>query len=439
MSALAPRRFLTLLTLAAVTALILQGGAAHAVAEPVAVPPTAVEESPKDGEFNSDAGEFDDPAPEPTDPNPAEGNDTGSDADVTPELREPALPPAEPGEGDGHDGVPAQPEASVPHGTAVTSGYRSAGDEAVIFAEVNRARLSYCQPILYRNGAIDQVARNWSSTQLATGEYHHNPNYLTQIPAYWVAGGENIYRGPATGMSAFHGWMASPGHRENILNEAYSDIGIGFVRAADGSTHTTQVFAGYTKHQGGVFLDVRPWSSFFREINWMGTSKLSTGNRLPGCGSKATYNPKSQVSREAMAAFLYRLANAKFTPPKVSPFSDVQPGHKFYREITWMHAQGLSTGNRVPGGKPRFAPGESVSREAMAAFLYRFQNAKYTAPSTSPFADVQRGDKFYREIAWMRASKVSTGNAQPTGKPKYLPKDRVSREAMAAFIYRVRH
>lgn len=168
----------------------------------------------------------------------------------------------------------------------------------------------------------------------------------------------------------------------------------------------------------------------------MGTSGLSTGFRTND-GRGAIYQPSISISREAMAAFLYRLKKAKFTPPATSPFADVNPADSFYREITWMHAMGYSTGTRQPSGKPLYSPKSPVSRSAMAAFLYRFQGAKYTAPAASPFADMKPGDKFYREITWMYAVKYSTGNKQPWGKPKYLPWDNVSRGAMAAFIYRM--
>jgi hypothetical protein len=119
----------------------------------------------------------------------------------------------------------------------------------------------------------------------------------------------------------------------------------------------------------------------------------------------------------------------------------MKPGDKFYKEIVWMYNSGLSTGiSQGAGKKPIYAPKDRVSREAMAAFIYRYKAAKYTGPATSPFADMKRGDKFYNEIAWMRAEGLSTGISQGAGKkPIYAPKDRVSREAMAAFIYRLQN
>ena len=70
-----------------------------------------------------------------------------------------------------------------------------------------------------------------------------------------------------------------------------------------------------------------------------------------------------------MAAFLHRYAGVTdYTAPATSPFSDVPTGHPFYTEIAWLAEQGITTG--FPDGT--FRPGQSITREAMAAFLYRF-------------------------------------------------------------------
>jgi len=183
------------------------------------------------------------------------------------------------------------------------------------------------------------------------------------------------------------------------------------------------------------FTDVSKSQKFSKEITWMYTEGLSTGVKTP---AGREYQPKTGVSREAMAAFLYRMEGAKYTGPKVSPFADVKPGDKFYNEITWMYQEGLSTGVKQKSGKPNYEPKATVTREAMAAFIYRLEDAKYTAPGASFFSDVSRGDKFYREISWMYADGLSTGVKQPSGKPAYQPKVKVTREAMAAFLYRLK-
>ncbi|MFE7515579.1 CAP domain-containing protein [Streptomyces sp. NPDC057540] len=50
----------------------------------------------------------------------------------------------------------------------------------------------------------------------------------------WSTWGENIHRGPKTPERAMADWMDSPGHRANILNCSFKDIGVGVTLAANG-------------------------------------------------------------------------------------------------------------------------------------------------------------------------------------------------------------
>src|SRR5690606_9997200 len=111
-----------------------------------------------------------------------------------------------------------------------------------------------------------------------------------------------------------------------------------------------------------------------------------------------TFKPAAPVSRQAMAAFLFRMfGDEGFTAPVSSPFTDVATTHPFYREIAWMEAEGLSTGY----SDGTYRPSVAVSRQAMAAFIYRaLEEPAFTPPGTSPFADVGTSHPFYSQIAW---------------------------------------
>ncbi|HAI68592.1 MAG TPA: hypothetical protein DCM38_04040 [Gammaproteobacteria bacterium] len=56
--------------------------------------------------------------------------------------------------------------------------------------------------------------------------------------------GENIYAGLSTPTAVIEGWMNSQGHRENILNPNYTEIGFGYAysRASDYGHYWVQVF-----------------------------------------------------------------------------------------------------------------------------------------------------------------------------------------------------
>lgn len=185
-----------------------------------------------------------------------------------------------------------------------------------------------------------------------------------------------------------------------------------------------------------TFTDVKKGDKFAKEITWMASEGISTG--VKQADGTYQYQPKNNVTREAMAAFLFRqYGNANYKAPTTSYFSDIKPGDKFYKEISWMYANKVSTGVKQPTGKPAYQAKSGITREAMAAFMYRLdKNTKPATPKSSPFSDVSTGDKFYKEIAWMSTSGLSTGIKQPSGKPAYASKSNVTREAMAAFLYR---
>jgi hypothetical protein len=183
---------------------------------------------------------------------------------------------------------------------------------------------------------------------------------------------------------------------------------------------------------GATFMDVSTSHPFWEDVEWLFARGITTGYE-PG----PQFRPVAPVSRQAMAAFLYRMAGSpSFDDPASSTFADVGPTHPFFTEVEWMADTGISTG--TPGSsKPRFKPSDPVSRQAMAAFLYRLAGEPtFTAPSSSTFGDVGTGHPFFAEVEWMAAEEISTGTpASP--KPLYKPTTAVSRGAMAAFLHRL--
>ncbi|WP_333482069.1 polysaccharide deacetylase family protein [Arthrobacter sp. B2a2-09] len=184
------------------------------------------------------------------------------------------------------------------------------------------------------------------------------------------------------------------------------------------------------------FSDVPSNYTYFTEINWLATQGISTGWD-EGNGIK-TYRPLQPVNRDAMAAFMYRLAGSPaFTPPAVSPFSDLTPQTPFYKEITWLSTQGISTGWDEGNGIKTYRPLQPVNRDAMAAFMYRLAGSPaFAAPAASPFADVTPQASFYKEITWLASTGISTGWTETNKTVTFRPVTAVARDAMAAFMYR---
>ena len=182
------------------------------------------------------------------------------------------------------------------------------------------------------------------------------------------------------------------------------------------------------------FQDVPSSSTFSTAITWAGSTGISTGT--PVAMERPLYKPLDSVSRQAMAAFLFRQQHATFSPPADPTFADVPASSPFYAPIEWMFAQGISTGTPQQSGKPLYKPTDAVSRQAMAVFLSRTAHAMFSPPVTPDFADVPTSSPLYGPIEWMFQTGISTGTPQPSGNPLYKPLDPVSRQAMALFLYR---
>ena len=170
-----------------------------------------------------------------------------------------------------------------------------------------------------------------------------------------------------------------------------------------------------------------------------------TRNGTPiAMATNPTYTATQQDLSQNLAVIVtgskpgYEPASSTSPPVKVRPFVDVETNHPFATEITWLAANNISTGWAEQDGTATYRPNLAVSRDAMAAFMYRLKKSPdYSAPSVPPFADVPVDADFYKEISWLAAEEVSTGWTEPDGTRTYRPYLAVTRNAMAAFMYRL--
>ncbi|WP_448610221.1 S8 family serine peptidase [Geodermatophilus sp. URMC 60] len=179
----------------------------------------------------------------------------------------------------------------------------------------------------------------------------------------------------------------------------------------------------------GSLTDVTEGRPFAADIAWLVEMRIATGY------ADGTFRPGVPVSRQAMAAFLYRYAGSPaFTPPVTPTFADVPAAAPFHLEVEWLAAEGIATGTLRPDGTRSFGGSDPVSRQAMAAFLHRFSGAdRATRCTGGPFADVPAGHRFCTEIAWLATTGVTTGYADGG----FHPAAPVTRQAMAAFLHRL--
>ncbi|WIB10943.1 S-layer homology domain-containing protein [Arthrobacter sp. zg-Y820] len=216
-----------------------------------------------------------------------------------------------------------------------------------------------------------------------------------------------------------------PDYQNSPQDIALSPDGRRMYVANTSHNNNTIIALAVPEERNAAFRDIPSGTQFERDIRWTGNAGVATGYE------DGTYRPLEPVRRDAMAAFLYRFhGSPDFVPPSTSPFVDLRTTDKFYKEITWLASMGISAG--WPDGTYR--PLQPVNRDAMAAFMFRTVNtANFSEPADSPYKDVKNTDQFYREMAFMSAAGVTTGWPDGT----FRPLEPVSRDAMAALLYRL--
>ena len=107
-------------------------------------------------------------------------------------------------------------------------------------ADTNHARVRHDRHGLSERRRLNQVAQHWARWMATHRTVRHNP-YITGQCGNWQSLGENVGRGPSES-AIQRAFMQSPDHRANILDRAFTQIGIGIARGRDGRLYVDEVF-----------------------------------------------------------------------------------------------------------------------------------------------------------------------------------------------------
>ncbi len=124
--------------------------------------------------------------------------------------------------------------------------------EQKVIELVNQQRAYNGLPALKANWEVSRVAR-YKSQDMIDKHYfaHQSPtfgspfNMMENFGIRFSAAGENIAYGQRTPEEVMKSWMNSPGHRSNILNATYNQIGVGVAKSSNGTFYWTQMFIKY--------------------------------------------------------------------------------------------------------------------------------------------------------------------------------------------------
>lgn len=120
---------------------------------------------------------------------------------------------------------------------------------------------------------------------------------------------------------------------------------------------------------------------------------------------------------------------AKWTEAPVSglPFRDVKTADWFYNDVKYVYEKGMMAGTAADV----FAPNATTTRAMIVTILYRLEGSP-AVTGTSAFVDVPAGQWYTDAVNWAAANQIVKGTSATT----FAPNDSITREQMAAILYR---
>ena len=116
---------------------------------------------------------------------------------------------------------------------------------------VNAERTKRGISALTLDSNLSNVATKKSQDMVNKNYFDHtSPTYgspfdmMKQFGISYRTAGENIAKGQKTPQEVVTAWMNSEGHRKNILNPNFTNLGVGIAKDSKGTTYWTQMFIG---------------------------------------------------------------------------------------------------------------------------------------------------------------------------------------------------
>ncbi len=190
------------------------------------------------------------------------------------------------------------------------------------------------------------------------------------------------------------------------------NVGVSYVKATETPSKTK-------------FNDVSANDWFASAVDYV------TGKGMMNGTADNTFSPKANTTRGMVVTVLYRLENQPST--SAASFTDVASGAYYANAVAWANANGIVSGY----GSGKFGPNDKVTREQLAAILYRYaQYKKYDvsgANSLDGYADAQSVSSYaVPALQWANAAGVVTGKSGS----KLDPKGYATRAEVAAMLMR---
>ena len=175
--------------------------------------------------------------------------------------------------------------------------------------------------------------------------------------------------------------------------------------------------------QGSVsgFGDVPQNSWFADAVKYVSENKLMNGT------STTAFSPNGNMSRAMLATVLYRMSGE--TAEADSSFGDVSSSAYYAAAVSWASNKGIVNGT----GADAFSPNASITREQLAAMLYRYAGEPSVSADLSAYTDtVDISPYASKAVEWCVAKGILSGKSAT----RLAPQDTATRAECAAMLQR---
>lgn len=173
------------------------------------------------------------------------------------------------------------------------------------------------------------------------------------------------------------------------------------------------------------FTDVSTSDWFYDDVAFVYKNGLFSGT------DSRSFSPNASMTRAMLVTVLYRLEGEPTVTGR-SSFTDVRSGAYYEKAVIWAAANGIVTGT----DSTSFSPGAKVTREQLAAILYRY--AQYRKLDTdasaklNSFTDADSVSAYASEaLGWAVSEGLINGASG-----KLMPKGDATRAQVAAILHR---
>ena len=154
--------------------------------------------------------------------------------------------------------------------------------------------------------------------------------------------------------------------------------------------------------QGSVsgFQDVGQNDWFADAVKYVSENKLMNGT------STTAFSPNGNMSRAMLATVLYRMSGE--TAEARSSFGDVSSSAYYAAAVSWASSKGIVNGT----GADAFSPNASITREQLAAMLYRYAGEPSVSADLSAYTDtVDISPYASKAVEWCVAKGILSGKS----------------------------